>query len=113
MIDVDFNGTIIKMILDTGASTTTLNKYKFYSLVALEQIKIKNEQDGSFTIANGDVVYGKTYVIDKMKIGSYEVENVEFSVIEGENSPDLLGLNALLQPTNSIKIDINAGELSF
>ena len=113
MVDVDFNGTKIQMILDTGASTTTLNKYKFYSLVALGQIKIKNEQDGSFTIANGDVVYGKTYIIDKMKIGNYEIENIEFSVIEGENSPDLLGLNALLQPTNSIKIDINVGELSF
>ena len=81
--------------------------------MALGQIKIENEQDGSFTIANGDVVYGKTYVIDKMKIGSYEIENIEFSVIEGENSPDLLGLNALLQLTNSIKIDINAGELNF
>ena len=113
MVDVDFSGTVINMILDTGASTTTLNKYKFYSLVALGQIKIKNEQDGSFTIANGDVVYGKTYVIDKMKIGTYEIENVEFSVIEGENSPDLLGLNALLQPSNNIKININARELSF
>ena len=113
MVDVDFNGTKIQMILDTGASTTTLNKYKFYSLVALGQIKIENEQDGSFTIANGDVVYGKTYIIDKMKIGNYEIENIEFSVIEGENSPDLLGLNALLQLTNSIKIDINAGELNF
>lgn len=113
MVDVDFNGTKIQMILDTGASTTTLNKYKFYSLVALGQIKIENEQDGSFTIANGDVVYGKTYVIDKMKIGNYEIENVEFSVIEGENSPDLLGLNALLQPSNNIYININAGELNF
>ena len=113
MVDVDFNGTKIQMILDTGASTTTLNKNKFYSLVALGQIKIENEQDGSFTIANGDVVYGKTYVIDKMKIGSYEIENVKFSVIEGENSPDLLGLNALLQPTNNINININAGELNF
>ena len=81
--------------------------------MALGQIKIENEQDGSFTIANGDVVYGKTYIIDKMKIGNYEIENIEFSVIEGENSPDLLGLNALLQLTNSIKIDINAGELNF
>ena len=113
VVDVDFNGTKIQMTLDTGASLTSLNKYKFYSLVALGQIKIENEQDGSFTIANGDVVYGKTYVIDKMKIGSYEIENIEFSVIEGENSPDLLGLNALLQPTNSINIDINSGELSF
>ena len=113
MVDVDFNGTKIEMTLDTGASLTLLNKYKFYSLVALGQIKIKNEQDGSFTIANGDVVKGKIYVINKMKIGSYEIKNVEFSVLEEGTASNLLGLNALLQPTNSINIDINSGELSF
>ena len=113
MVDVDFNGTKIEMTLDTGASLTLLNKYKFYSLVALGQIKIKNEQDGSFTIANGDVVKGKIYVINKMKIGSYEIKNVEFSVLEEDKASNLLGLNALLQPTNSINIDINSGELSF
>lgn len=113
MVDVDFNGTKIEMTLDTGASLTLLNKNKFYSLVVLGQIKIKNEQDGSFTIANGDVVKGKIYVINKMKIGSYEIKNVEFSVIEEDTASNLLGLNALLQPTNSINIDINSGELSF
>ena len=112
MVDVDFNGTKIQMTLDTGASTTSLNKIDFYSLVALGQIKIKNEQDGSFTIANGDVVKGKIYVINKMKIGSYEIKNVELGVL-GDEGSNLLGLNALLQPTNSINIDINSGELSF
>lgn len=113
MIDVDFNGTKIPMILDTGASVTLLNKYKFHSLLELGQIKIKNEKDGSFYIANGDEIEGKIYVINKMKIGAYEIENVECSVLEEDNASNLLGLNALLQPTNSIKIDINAGELSF
>lgn len=113
MVDVDFNGTKIQMTLDTGASITLLNKYKFYSLVALGQIKIKNEQDGSFTIANGDVVKGKIYVINKMKIGNYEIENLEFSVLEEDTASNLLGLNALLQPTNSIRIDVESGELSF
>ena len=113
MVDVDFNGTKIQMTLDTGASLTLLKKNEFYSLVTLGQIKIKNEQDGSFTIANGDVVKGKIYVINKMKIGSYEIKNVEFSVLEEGTASNLLGLNALLQPTNSINIDINSGELSF
>ena len=112
MVDVDFNGTPVRMTLDTGASMTLLNEVKFYSLLALGQIKIKNEQDGKFTIANGDVVYGKIYVIDKMKIGNYEIENVEFSVLD-ENSSDLLGLNALLETSKSFSIDIEAGELTF
>lgn len=100
------------MSLDTGASVTLLNEVKFYSLLALGQIKIRNEQDGEFTIANGDVVYGKIYVIDKMKIGNYEIENVEFNVLD-ENSSDLLGLNALLKTSNSFNIDVEAGELTF
>ena len=112
MVDVDFNGTLIKMTLDTGASMTLLNEVKFYSLLSLGQIKIRNEHDGEFTIANGDVVYGKIYVIDKMKIGNYEIENVEFSVLD-ENSSDLLGLNALLKTSNSFNIDVEAGELTF
>ena len=52
-------------------------------------------------------------VINKMKIGSYEIKNVEFSVLKEDTASNLLGLNALLQPTNSINIDINSGELSF
>ena len=112
-VNVNFNGTKIPMTLDTGASMTLLNKNKFYSLLALGQIKIRNEQDGTFTIANGDVVYGKIYVINKMKIGNYGIENVKFSVLDNDNASNLLGLNALLKRTNSFSIDIEAGELTF
>ena len=73
---------------------------------------IKENSEAGF-IANGDIVKGKIYVINKMKIGSYEIKNVEFSVLEEDTASNLLGLNALLQPTNSINIDLNAGELSF
>lgn len=112
-VNVKFKDIKIPMTLDTGASMTLLNKIEFYSLLTLGQIKTRNEQDGTFTIANGDVVYGKIYVINKMKIGNYDIENVKFSVLDNDNASNLLGLNALLHLTNSFSIDIEAGELTF
>ena len=113
IVEVDFNGTKFPMLLDTGASSTVINSDIFSALVTLKQIQIKNKTDNSFKIANGDVVKGATYLIDKMKIGIYEIEDIECSVLDNVNASNLLGLNALLAPTNSFRIDIEAGELTF
>ena len=113
IVETDFNGTKFPMLLDTGASSTVINSEIFSALVTLKQIKIKNKTDNSFQIANGDVVKGATYLIDKMRIGKYEIEDIECSVLDNVNASNLLGLNALLKPTNSFSIDIEAGELTF
>ncbi len=113
IVEIDFNGTKFPMLLDTGASSTVINSEIFSALVTLKQIKIKNKTDNSFQIANGDVVKGATYLIDKMRIGKYEIEDIECSVLDNVNASNLLGLNALLKPTNSFSIDIEAGELTF
>jgi predicted aspartyl protease len=101
------------MILDSGASTVVINKEIFSALVTLKQIRIKNKTDNSFEIANGDIVKGATYLIDKMKIGKYEIEDISCSVLDNVNASNLLGLNALLAPSKSFRIDIEAGELTF
>ena len=115
MIDVDFDGTEIEMVLDTGASITSINKFDFYSLVNLEKVFTLNEQDGSFTIANGDEISGTIYTIKKMKIGNYEIDNVPVSVIDGNDGSNLLGLDALLRasPSKSFSIDVEKGELNL
>ena len=113
IVEVDFNGTKFPMILDSGASSVVINKELFSALVTLKQIRIKNQIDNSFEIANGDIVKGTTYLIDKMKIGKYEIEDIECSVLDNVNASNLLGLNALLAPTKSFSIDIEAGELTF
>ena len=115
MIDVDFDGTDIEMVLDTGASITSINKFDFYSLVNLEKVFTLNEQDGSFTIANGDEISGTIYTIKKMKIGNYEINNVPVSVIDGNDGSNLLGLDALLRasPSKSFSIDVEKGELNL
>ena len=113
IVEIDFNGTKFPMLLDTGASSTAINSEIFSALVTLKQIKIKNKTDNSFQIANGDVVKGATYLIDKMRIGKYEIEDIECSVLDNVNASNLLGLNALLAPSKSFSIDIEAGELTF
>ena len=113
IVEVDFNGTKFPMILDSGASSVVINKELFTALVTLKQIRIKNQIDNSFEIANGDIVKGTTYLIDKMKIGKYEIEDIECSVLDNVNASNLLGLNALLAPSKSFSIDIEAGELTF
>jgi clan AA aspartic protease (TIGR02281 family) len=113
IVEVDFNGTKFPMVLDSGASTVVINKEIFYALVTLKQIKIKNKTDNSFEIANGDIVKGATYLIDKMKIGKYEIEDIQCSVLDNVNASNLLGLNALLAPSKSFSIDVETGELTF
>ena len=113
IVEVDFNGTKFPMLLDTGASSTAINPEIFSALVTLKQIKIKNKTDNSFQIANGDIVKGATYLIDKMKIGEYPIYDIECSVLDNANAANLLGLNALLSPSKSFSIDIEAGELTF
>ena len=113
IVEVDFNGTKFPMTLDSGASSVVINKELFTALVTLKQIRIKNQIDNSFEIANGDIVKGTTYLIDKMKIGKYEIEDIECSVLDNVNASNLLGLNALLAPSKSFSIDIEAGELTF
>ncbi len=112
-VEVDFSGTKFPMVLDSGASTVVINKNIFLALVTLGQIKIKSERDNSFQIANGDVVAGATYLIDKIKIGRFEINDIECSVLDNINASNLLGLNALLAPTNYFSINIEAGELNF
>ena len=112
-VEVDFSGTKFPMLLDSGASTVVINKKSFLALVDLGQIKIKSERDNSFQIANGDVVAGATYLIEKIKIGRYEINDIECSVLDNLNAANLFGLNALLAPTNYFSINIEAGELNF
>ena len=112
-VDVDFSGTKIRMTLDTGASVTLLNKYYFYSLLALGQVRILDKSEGLFAVASGEAISGKIYVLQGVKIGNYEIDYIEFSVIDEENAPNLLGLNALLKPSNSFYIDVLKKELSF
>ena len=113
IVDVEFGSVKIPMILDTGASVVTLNKTQFYALAALNLIKVKNVQDGTFQIASGDYIEGKIYTIEKLKIGSYIIKDIECSVLDSTTAPNLLGLNAVLKNSKSFSIDIKNLKLNF
>ena len=113
IIDVEFGSVKIPMILDTGASIITLNKTQFYALAALNLMKVKNVQDGTFQIASGDYIEGKIYTIEKLKIGSYEINNIECSVLDSMTAPNLLGLNAILKNSKSFSVDIKNLKLNL
>jgi hypothetical protein len=112
-VDVEFGSVKIPMVLDTGASVVTLNKTQFYALAALNLIKVKNVQDGTFQIASGDYIEGKIYTIDQLKIGSYKINDIECSVLDSATAPNLLGLNAILKNSKSFSIDIKNLKLNF
>ena len=82
LLEVSFNGAKVPMVLDSGASIVTINQEVFYALVWLGSLKIKDASDGSFRVANGDIIPGTIYTIDQMSIGEFKLENVECSVLD-------------------------------
>lgn len=112
-LEVSFNGAKVPMVLDSGASIVTINQEVFYALVRLRSLKIKDASDGSFRVANGDIIPGTIYTIDQMTIGEFKLENVECSVLDSSAGSNLFGLNALLKPTGSFSVDVSKMELRF
>ena len=91
-IESNVDGVPIEFIFDTGASSTML------SLEAFERIKNKSGQYEllrveTYQVADGSTVSANTYLADSICIGSLCFEKIEFSVIQSENSPCLLGQN--------------------
>ena len=113
LLEVSFNGAKVPMVLDSGASIVTINQEVFYALVRLGSLKIKDASDGSFRVANGDIIPGTIYTIYQMSIGEFKLENVECSVLDSSVGSNLFGLNALLKPTGSFSVDISKMELRF
>ena len=111
----DKGATKEPFVLDSGASQVLIKKSIFEALQKLNLIKIKDSRDNSFQIANGDIIYGQTYVIDEIWLGKIPLKNIECSVLENEkpNSENLLGLNALLAFNKKFSVNIESGELNF
>lgn len=109
----DKGATKWTFVLDSGASQVLIKKSIFEALQKLNLIKIKDSRDNSFQIANGDIINGKTYIIDEMWLGKIPLKNIECSVLENENASNLLGLNALLAFNKKFSVNIESSELNF
>lgn len=87
----------IKLLIDTGASITTLSQASFYSLNSNRDAV---EQDSRvFRTANG-VVRGTVYLVPEITLGPYLLKNTQIAVLDfdmAQGIDGLLGMNVLGQ----------------
>jgi clan AA aspartic protease (TIGR02281 family) len=103
-IDVSLNGKDpVKMVFDTGASMISLS-HAMAVKAGLKPDEAKTE--AKVTIANGETVKVKRIKIASVRVGKFEVKNVECVVMPEElaDSPALLGGSFL----NNFKYEIDS-----
>ncbi len=89
--------TNVRLLIDTGASITTLSK-EFYQSIS-NQLKKEYKGQTTFNTANGQTT-GEIYLVDQFKIGNYTLRDLNIAVIDypsGERVGGLLGMNVLSQ----------------
>lgn len=87
----------IKLLVDTGASITTLTQASFFSLSSYSDAA--EQEKRIFHTANGSV-QGTVYLVPELTIGPYLLENTKIAVLDfemAEGVDGLLGMNVLGQ----------------
>jgi clan AA aspartic protease (TIGR02281 family) len=95
IIVIQISGNDTTLLIDTGASITTLSKAYFESIQRRSQFTFRQKQ--TFLTANGETT-GEIYTVDEFQIGQYLLPNVDIAVIDFPTSPHssgLLGMNVL------------------
>lgn len=101
------NGAKMKMVFDTGASHVSLSEAMAEYLFDNDYLSDKDIIGESFSvIADGTKVKNLNIKIKDLEIDGLHINNVEASVIRGQNAPLLLGLSAI-QKLGSIQISGN------
>lgn len=103
-IDVTLNTrTPVKMIFDTGASSISL-PYEMAVKAGMKPDEAK--QKVKVSIANGAIVEGKRMKLDSVRVGKFELKNVDCIVMpeDSPNVPALLGGSFL----NNFKYEVDA-----
>ena len=113
-VDVKVNGIGIKMIFDTGASTTLISlaeaRYLWDKNLLTQDDIIKKEQ---YTVADGSICEGLLVNLKEVVIGDQIVcRDVLASVTNTTQSPLLLG-NEVIDRVASISIDNEAKTINF
>lgn len=86
--DASVNGQSVRMIVDTGASITTISQAEADSM----GIDYRNGYQETFFTANGKTK-GWVTTVDSITVGPIEVDNVQVAVLK--SSPNLLGMTFL------------------
>lgn len=112
-IPIEINDIGMRIIFDTGASSISISETE--AIFLWKQGKI-TESDilGSvqFQDATGSISEGTRINLNKVKIGSKTIYNVEASVVHNLEAPLLLGQSALSK-FGKLTIDYNRNEIIF
>jgi hypothetical protein len=100
----------IYLILDTGASEVSISPDIVLTLIKAKAI---NDEDwlegGYYKFADGSIAKSQRFMIRYLKIGDFEIKNVEASISNSIEAPLLLGQSALSQ-LGKIQIDYKTKE---
>lgn len=111
ILPVQFANTPVQLLIDTGASITTISQSFYEQIKTSTPLSFKGTQ--SFLTANGKVD-GAIYQLNSLTIGDYSISNVDVAVLDfptTSHSSGLLGMNILEQ--FSFQIDQQAGLLKL
>jgi clan AA aspartic protease (TIGR02281 family) len=95
IITTELSGNDTNLLIDTGASVTTVSKEYFKSIQRRSHFSYQQKQ--TFLTANGETT-GEIYTVDTFQIGEHRLKDIEIAVIDfptSQHSSGLLGMNVL------------------
>lgn len=97
IVPLTLSGLSTQLLLDTGASLTTISQDYYRSIASTANLRYKDKQQ--FLTANGKTT-GNIYRIDKITIGGHTIYDTDIAVLDfhtPDDSHGLLGMNILGQ----------------
>jgi aspartyl protease family protein len=95
-VPCEVNGLPLQFIIDTGASSVSISLTEALFMLKngyLNEGDVKDVE--KFTIANGQIAEGTKVILRSIKLGQFEINDVEATVLHNIDSPLLFGMTAL------------------
>jgi clan AA aspartic protease (TIGR02281 family) len=96
-VNANINNVLkLDMIFDTGASEILFSRDVYNTLVKTKTISNDDLlEGGQYMDANGNVNYNVRFILRKLQIGNYTLDNIPCCVAKDELGANLLGLSAI------------------
>ena len=93
--DLEIEDNVVTLLIDTGASMTTLSRQAFQALPNTNNFDLMGQR--MFNTANG-ITKGNIYRVDRLALGRFTLNNAQIAVLDfkmPEGVDGLLGMNVL------------------
>ena len=93
--DLEIEDNVVTLLIDTGASMTTLSRQAFQALPNTNNFDLMGQR--MFNTAN-DITKGNIYRVDRLALGRFTLNNAQIAVLDfkmPEGVDGLLGMNVL------------------